>query len=566
MKSNKRSSLQRRVSFDIRRMALEVFEEINTPISLGLYIRLRDDIDSFVDFDGVNPLHYLNHTDYAKDYFASRFLSKYDGFQSSRCPKQVAREGFKKAEAQCAATNQRLKREAPSGAVSEILHFAREKIFSLIGDVNGQVIENILDLSGFGPGVSSSCKGDFTGIFEKHASVHDITPELYSVLSPILYREGVPRFLQEKIFCIKPGNTITTVPKNSKSDRMIAVEPHINMFLQKGTGAFLRSKLRRWGVNLNDQTKNQQLSEKGSLDGSLSTIDLSMASDTIAIEAVRCLLPPLWVSLLESMRSSHYFDDGQWHRYSKHSSMGNGYTFELESLLFSAIVAGTYQALSLRGTWSVYGDDIIIATEAFPRLKEALDFLGFTINTKKSFTTSPFRESCGADFFNGVDVTPFYFKKSNDVVQIITFANWLRSDKSRLVFKSIIKIWKLLYFSVPKEWANKGSSLSTFICFHVNEWEFDPEYVLVRRPYGPWIGYRTFGALYVGFSRQVADSSATRWASIAKISSMSNSSDEEQTLSSRLSPMTYVRESPGRRRGKWVRRGEVVSTFPLVRS
>jgi hypothetical protein len=82
------------------------------------------------------------------------------------------------------------------------------------------------------------------------------------------------------------GNNVDWVPKNYKTDRTIAIEPDWNMFLQKGLGGLLRRRLRRVGQDLNDQSTNRFCAAVGSIDGSLATLDMSMASDTVAYRLV----------------------------------------------------------------------------------------------------------------------------------------------------------------------------------------------------------------------------------------------------------------------------------------
>jgi hypothetical protein len=94
----------------------------------------------------------------------------------------------------------------------------------------------------------------------------------------------------------------------------------------------------------------------------------------------------------------------------KFSSMGNGYTFALETVIFWSLVQA---ANSLTGceVASVYGDDIVCESNSALLLTEALRFAGFKVNSEKSYYTGPFRESCGADWLGGVLVTPQYLRK-----------------------------------------------------------------------------------------------------------------------------------------------------------
>jgi hypothetical protein len=109
--------------------------------------------------------------------------------------------------------------------------------------------------------------------------------------------------------------------------------------------------------------------------------------------------------------------------------MGNGFTFELETLIFYVICAVCCElhGLTPRGAVHVYGDDLIIPTTVAGTALSLLKYLGFTPNAKKTFLSGVFRESCGGDYFEGADVRPFFLKEIPDEPQKwITLANGLR--------------------------------------------------------------------------------------------------------------------------------------------
>jgi hypothetical protein len=168
---------------------------------------------------------------------------------------------------------------------------------------------------------------------------------------------------------------------------------------------------------------------------SLATIDLSNASDTISSKVVETVLPPDWYEALNLTRS-HYgsLDSGAVIRYQKFSTMGNGYTFELESLIFWAICSAVVDILELGDTRiGVYGDDLIVSSNAFELLEYTLMDFGFTLNPKKSYSTGPFRESCGKHWFKGRDVSPFYIRKGVEtVVDELLVVNNVRRWMTRL--------------------------------------------------------------------------------------------------------------------------------------
>lgn len=558
--------ISRRFQSNWSDVAQSYFEELNSPVSLSCYILLREkEYQQLLD-KVVDPLQYNSSESFRRDYWAVKFLSKFDGFDGLADKDEVAMLAFRKAEVQCAEANLRLDASSLSGAVSAVLHRASEKIERLLPSLDYDVLKFLIENGRFGPGVTSSCKGEFTGVFNKFASANHVTPALDTFLTNLASLLDIPdHFLNREVV---RGNRVTTVPKNSKTNRTIAVEPHVNAYFQRSVGVYFRDLLRRWTLDLNDQTKNQKLAHRASISGDFATIDLAMASDTISIEIVRRLLPDHWVYLLESLRSSWYQRDGRWYEYRKHSSMGNGYTFELESLLFSSIVLSVYSYLGIREEFCVYGDDLIVHQSAVPLLLEVLSSCGFTINLSKSHISGYFRESCGSDWFDGDDVTPFYFKRRNDVIQYITFANWLRVN----CMKSFPFTWKLLYFSVPKAWANKGPRGGGGTHFHVNEYEVLPNVVyLNRRIHNGFFAYKYTSVRFKPKVKGVLDDSVgVVKASLYSLSKLTDSFwslfREAMVSGESLSPPQYERKSYGRAVGRWERKSVFfIKDWPAVR-
>jgi len=197
------------------------------------------------------------------------------------------------------------------------------------------------------------------------------------------------------------------VPKSWKTHRAIVKEPMLNTMWQLGIGDWITERLKRGGCDLKDgQSFNKAAARLGSLTGELATLDLSSASDTLAHELVADLLPPDWYFFLRKFRTGNVRIDELDKEIvqEKFSSMGNGFTFPLETLIFYAI------ASSISKEVYVYGDDIIVETGVVPLLKEVLDAAGFLINHEKSFTSGPFRESCGGDYLLGIDIRPAFVK------------------------------------------------------------------------------------------------------------------------------------------------------------
>jgi len=217
------------------------------------------------------------------------------------------------------------------------------------------------------------------------------------------------------------ASRLAFVPKNDVEARTICVEPNLNMFFQLGAGHILNRRLNElWGINIPvQQNKNRRLARKGSLYGDFVTFDLSSASDSVSRGMLKWCLPPVVFRVLDALRTPNVEVEGSYVSLDMMSSMGNGYTFSLETVVFSAVVLAAYRSLGIQplyprgtedGNFAVYGDDIIVVKEASNRVYRLLELLGFTINRDKSFVEGPFRESCGGDYLNGRDVRGVYIK------------------------------------------------------------------------------------------------------------------------------------------------------------
>lgn len=228
--------------------------------------------------------------------------------------------------------------------------------------------------------------------------------------------------LSDQVLTLQEHSVLFTVPKATEIDRVACKEPEINMFLQRTVGSHIRRRLRRFGIDLNDQTVNQKLAREA-CKGHLATIDLSAASDSITRQLVYELLPFDWWSLLDDLRVKSTDVDGSIHELEMFSSMGNGFTFELESLIFWALARSIMYFSGIKGKLSVYGDDIIVPSAIAPRLMRTFSYFGFKVNSKKSYWTGPFRESCGKHYHRGYDISPFFVRepvrKKTDVIRLL---------------------------------------------------------------------------------------------------------------------------------------------------
>jgi hypothetical protein len=228
------------------------------------------------------------------------------------------------------------------------------------------------------------------------------------------------------------------VPKSSKEDRSIVVEPVLNGLIQKGIGSYMKTIFKKKGLDLTDQSRNQKLACIGSIDGSLATVDLSSASDTISYALVWDLLPYDWASLLDACRSESVTYKGKTYILEKFSSMGNAFTFELESLIFYSIAHSVCFHLGLDTSLvNTFGDDIILPTEGYPLLEKCLSWAGFVVNRDKSYASGPFRESCGADYLGGFDIRPYYLREKVSESTLYTMHNFFIRNCERKLAEAV---------------------------------------------------------------------------------------------------------------------------------
>lgn len=415
----------------------EFFSSLACPKSLAAWLLYENrEYQQLVDLE-ANPLDFNNPADFRDAYTAVNFLAKADFLELAVSKKDAAITKFLKFEDQCASTNDRLRNLSVDplykGANVWLLNATIQKISKILTPFDS---EEFVDNGNWGPGVSTLLKGSHVSAANKFDSDNGITRNLYSFVEPwfhlaypLWHRRLTTGLSPEAIpFHHEVGNVIVTVPKNSKTDRVIAIEPGINLWFQKSIGAMVKKRLRRWNIDLTDQTRNQDLAYIGSKTNRLATIDFSSASDSISLETVRLLLPPDWFSLMDATRSIYGSLDGSAFKWKKFSSMGNGFTFELESLIFfaAALAVCEYDKVDSKEV-SVFGDDVIIPSRQANLFSQFCEFLGFTVNPKKSYHDSYFRESCGSHFFRGLDVKPLYFEsRLSNVQSLYKLANGVR--------------------------------------------------------------------------------------------------------------------------------------------
>lgn len=381
-------------------------ESLDTPVSLSVYLQLKYECYDDLVNRKIYPRNYADVALFRKDYQACKGLSKATFLPTTIDRRQAAENQFRKSESRCAELNKRfddlmygdkLKNlAADDPTMFSMLSKAQNLIAKILGSLPHELSPR------FGPGVTSLVKRNVT-LPQKYSREIHVTPELFSFFPDLVG----PLWMNEvsEVTLVK-GNSISFVAKNAKTDRAIAIEPHLNVYAQLGLGRILRDKLRRWVDLDTGQEVNRFLASKAQ-EWRLATVDIESASDSISRSLVWYLLPEQWATVLDSCRSHWYSLDGEWHVSNKFSSMGNGFTFELETIIFYALARAAGSDLHLT---ACYGDDIIAEACVYPQLVRVLDYCGFSVNLDKSFVHSNFYESCGEDYFDGRNVRPFFWK------------------------------------------------------------------------------------------------------------------------------------------------------------
>lgn len=413
---------------EVTAIALSLMEGLACPRSLTVAILMRHGDWVQLSELRTDPHQYEDSESYWAASAATDFLRKFSGLPTGIDTEKVAITKWYEAEKACFVTNHRLAPyldgslwESADPRLTEFIGKVRKEVRLLIGNCPPDLLQGK-----FGPGATLSDPSRFTTVNDKMSSVPTLTHNAWNHLIPWIGTEWgrASAALCGKLDWVR-GNHFFTVPKDATTDRACAKEPSINGFYQAACGKVMKRRLSRGGINLKDGKRiHAQAARESSIDGSRCTLDLSQASDTIATTLVKLLLPNSWWDLLDSLRSPYTFIEGKWVRLEKFSSMGNGFTFELETVLFCAISRAAAKQPDVVLT---YGDDIIVASEDIDEVIAALRWFGFTPNKRKTFTSGNFRESCGGDFFNGIAVRPHFLKDDlNEPQDYISLANGLR--------------------------------------------------------------------------------------------------------------------------------------------
>lgn len=286
--------------------------------------------------------------------------------------------------------------------------------------------------------------------------------------------------------------SVTFVNKSWKTYRTISMEPISNMWLQQGCGSAMNYWLKHRKTefakfySIDSEVVNRRLAWAGSMDGCYSTIDLSAASDSVSWTLVKNWFAKSFLAYgLYATRTKYCsVSDPETkvvsvYNQRKFAPMGSRMCFPIETIVFAAISEAVCESIGIYDysadypRFVVYGDDIVIRTEAADALIKRLSQFGFEVNTTKSFCNNHpndwgiFRESCGAEYLNGYDVKPIRLprtfpglpdkkiieKNPSLLASLVVLANDCKSLPfcSMFLREQIVSTWK-----VPVQWDPLG--------------------------------------------------------------------------------------------------------------
>ncbi len=295
--------------------------------------------------------------------------------------------------------------------------------------------------NGMMPGPGAAQKADATTLvsklFEGEMSYTDdrlISYYRAALVETGLWADAEMRRFRQFGFTKVQGGKLFFAPKNAEISRTCCTEANLNLLVQRSIGDFIEDRLVKFfGISLKTQPDwNRELARVGSEYGSFGTIDLVSASDSINLDMLRqALNKGMLKTMIEWSRSEQaVLPDGTCVKLRMVSTMGNGFTFPLQTIIFASAVRAVYQLMDLpsacpRTQFGVFGDDIVVRREAYDFTCRMLTKLGFEVNVGKSFNSGAFRESCGHDYYRGYNIRGVYVRSLEIPQQVYSLINRL---------------------------------------------------------------------------------------------------------------------------------------------
>lgn len=312
-----------------------------------------------------------------------------------------------------------------SSTFCDIVHDIADRVFTSFGEFNPEEWRPKHGPGAVADGVGSLYKYNFPTWSARLETVFPSSLFAYANYGAWVDAVATGNAPQE----IDVPSVVLSVPKSQTTPRLIAKECTANMWTQQAIRDYLESKVAdsvlRNCIAFRDQSFNQNAALKASCTGSHWTVDLSSASDRVSLWLIERLVRknPSLLTALWATRSQYCKVKTRSGtvllRMKKFAPQGAATTFPLQTIVYSIIAIAS--VLYARG-WAVtaqniyraskevrvFGDDTVIPSDCGSQYVSMLTYCGFLINANKTFSTGLFRESCGTEVWNGVDVTPAY--------------------------------------------------------------------------------------------------------------------------------------------------------------
>jgi hypothetical protein len=470
----------------------------------ALFLALSKDLGAYTPFGPVGlgdmPPE-ASYKQFVSSYLLSNITKKWYPKDTRRADEN-AKEKFLASNKKCKDWRLRVEMESDRELIGE---FQREldDFFHPGGLLLVPNMFELLEHARVGPGSAVGARG--FSLYAKLFSSQLTTTSLDLDFAFRGYIARFPRFDEAVANCrqilgeplIVEGSRCSFAPKTTDCSRMICVEPSLNMYYQLGLGAVLEARLRdQFRLDLATQPQmNRRLAQYGSKTGRFATIDLSSASDSISLRMCKRFLPKWVYYLLVRLRSPVTRIGDQTVRLNMMSTMGNGFTFPLQTIIFSSLIRAAYRVSGFEihdsnPNWACFGDDLIVEAGCFRNVCRLLDLLGFVRNSAKTFNEGPFRESCGTDWYFGQPVRPVFVKKLDSLQDIFVSINLLNEWSSYTGIPLIEGISYLMSgirrdlgrFYVPYIENNESGIRVPSICLSKST-KFDMNYSRIYRPF-----------------------------------------------------------------------------------
>lgn len=244
-------------------------------------------------------------------------------------------------------------------------------------------------------------------------------------------------------------SALKMVPKDYRGPRIIMEEPLLRTLQQTPIADGLLklintpslSRYCPYGhIRLEDQEYNQELARIGAENGYYATIDLSNASDSISYKLLYLALTPQIAEHIAATASKYVvLPSGETLPLYIPCTMGSRNTVPGQSGVYWTLISAGVELAYRDGVCNrhiihdcaVYNDDIVVPSVIYEYVLLILRTAGLIVNEDKSYTgDAKFRESCGYDGFDGVEVTTSYWPRRgitsyDDIISLCALQNRL---------------------------------------------------------------------------------------------------------------------------------------------